>query len=241
VEAGHEVGEQEYKQYEQFAESEDYTANFDQTSHIQMMATHMIDALLPALAERHWSLGIATDDAPNLICSDMPVGVFPARGSDIGKPMSLFSPATVLSFPINRRLVALARYERRGDVQEVTAPGVRLINYWTISGARQVFSSAPDFSFMTPDGTICGKGELVALLRSAGRVNRPEGKKKRGHSLPRPCWRSPVRIRVTIQSRSAKWPTLHDRTAGAGGVLFRYEFDEICVVLSTFSKAFSLP
>jgi len=175
VEAGNQVGEQEYEEYKRIADSEDYTANFDQTSHVKMMATHMIDALLPALAQRHWSLGIATDDAPSFVSSDMPVGVFPARGADIGKPMTLLTPATVLSFPINRRLVALARYERRGNVQEVTAPGVRLINYWTIAGARQVFSSTSDFSFMTPDRAICGKGELVALLK------RNRGKRKRGH------------------------------------------------------------
>src|SRR5207253_2969527 len=105
----------------------------------------------PALAERSWSLGIATDDAPDFICSDMPVGVFAAKGADIGKPLTLLSRRTVLSFPINRHLVAFARYEKRGPVQMVLPPGVALTNYWTLSGALQVFSPAPEFSFMTPD------------------------------------------------------------------------------------------
>jgi hypothetical protein len=165
VETGHQVGDHEYAAYKSFADSDDYTVDLDQTSHIQMMVTHMMDELLPALAKRHWSLGIATDDAPDLICSDMPIGVFPAKGSDISKPLTLLSRGTVLSVPINRRLIALARYERRGDLQAVTAPGVRLMNYWTISGARQVFSPAPDFSFMTLDGRIYGKAQLAALLQ----------------------------------------------------------------------------
>jgi hypothetical protein len=164
-ESGREVGEQKYEEYKRFADSEDYTVDFDQTTHVQTMATHMIDALLPALAERHWSLGIAAEDAPDFVCSDMPVGVFPARSADIGRPMTLLSRDTVLSFPINRRLVALARYERCGDVQAVTAQGARLINYWSISGARQVFSPTPELSFVTPGGAICGKAELVALLQ----------------------------------------------------------------------------
>src|SRR5262249_17618234 len=85
MEAGRQVGEHEQQEYKRFADSEDYTVDFDQTSHVQVMATEMIDALLPALAERHWSLGIATDDAPDFVCSDMPVGVFSAKSADIGK------------------------------------------------------------------------------------------------------------------------------------------------------------
>jgi len=33
-------------------------------------------------------------------------------------------------------------------------------------------------------------------------------------------WRSPVRVRATLGSRSAKWAATHERTAHAGGALF---------------------
>jgi hypothetical protein len=165
VAAGHQLRNVQHEVYKRFAESEGYSVNLDQTTHVQMMVTQLIDALLPALAERHWSLGIADDDVPDFVCSDMPVGVFPVRGADIGKPINLLSRETMLSFPINRRLVALARYNKRSPVQVVTAPGVRLFNYWTISSARQVFSPSPDFSLMTPPGDVWGKAELLEFLR----------------------------------------------------------------------------
>jgi len=163
--AGHHVGEDEHEKYRQVAESENYAADLDQTSHMRMMTKEMMDALLPALAERTWSLGMATDDAPDFICSDMPVGVFPAKGADIGKRVSLLSRDTVLSFPINRRLIALARYEMRSPVQVVTPPGVALINHWTLSDARQIFSPAPEFGFMTPGGRMMRKADLLELHR----------------------------------------------------------------------------
>lgn len=163
--AGHHIREDEHEEYKRFAESENFTADLDQTSHMRMMTKEMMDALLPALAERSWSLGISTDDAPDLVCSDMPVRIFPAKGADIGKPINILSRDSVLSFPINRRLIALARYEKRSPVQVVIPRGVALMNYWTLSDARQIFSPAPEFSFMTPDGRMMRKSDLVEFHR----------------------------------------------------------------------------
>jgi hypothetical protein len=158
--AGHQIRNDEYEEYKHFAESENYSANLDQTSHVQMMVKQMMDALLPALAERSWALGIASDDAPDFICSDVPVGVWPTNGADVGKPISVRSRNTVLSFPISRCLVAIARYERQEPVRVVIPRGVCLFNTWTLSEARQIFAPAPDFSYLAPDGTIGGKADL---------------------------------------------------------------------------------
>ena len=165
ISGGHHIGEDEHEEYKRFVENEDYAVDLDQTSHMRMMTKEMMDSLLPALAERIWSLGIATDDATDFVCSDMPVGVFPAKGSDIGKPINLLSRDTVLTLPINRRLIAIARYEHRSPVQLVIPKGVALINFWTLSDARQIFSPAPDFSFMTPDGKLLSKAGLLEFHR----------------------------------------------------------------------------
>src|ERR1700687_4590911 len=56
--AGHEVADDQYEEFKRLAYREDYSVDFDQTTHVQIMVTQMIDALLPALAERSWALGV---------------------------------------------------------------------------------------------------------------------------------------------------------------------------------------
>jgi hypothetical protein len=158
--AGHAVADDEFEKFQRVANGEDYSVDFDQTTHVQVMAKDMIDALLPALAERTWALGIATPDAPDFICSDVPVGVWPARGADWGKPTTLTSPNTVLSMPVSRRLIAMARYDAQNPLRVVTPPGVALCNTWTLSGAKQIFSATPDFAFLKPNGGVGGRADL---------------------------------------------------------------------------------
>jgi len=163
--AGHKIADDEYEEFKRVASSEDYTADFDQTTHVQMMVKQMMDALLPDLAKRNWSLGIAADEAPDLICSDFPVGVWPAKSAELAKPITLQSPNTVLSFPITRRLIAIARYERQCPVLGIIPQGIAMFNTWTLFQARQVFSPAPDFTYRRFDGTIGGKADLLEFHR----------------------------------------------------------------------------
>jgi hypothetical protein len=126
--------DKDFERYEQFALGEDYSADLDQTSHVQMMV-EMIDPLLPALAARHWSIGIAAEHAPDLICSDFPVSAWPTKDADMSKPLSLNSPHTLLSFPITRRLIALAAFEPQTPIVEVRERGIALFNTITVTGA----------------------------------------------------------------------------------------------------------
>lgn len=142
---GHGIPDSEYESYKEFAESERYSADFDQTSHVRVMTRELMDTLQEGLAGRQWSLGVAMDDAPDFICSDAPVAVWPAKGADLGKPITFTSPETVLSMPITRRLVTISRYESRGPVQVVTREGVLIINTWTLSNATRAYSSSPEF------------------------------------------------------------------------------------------------
>jgi hypothetical protein len=154
------VPDGEYDAFKSLAINGEYNVDLDHTTHVQMMVKQMMDALLPPLAERSWSLGIAEDDAPDLVCSDVPVSVWPTREADLAQPVTLLTRNTVLSFPITRRLIAIARYERRGAVLRVIPRGVAMFNTWTLSAARQVISTEPDFAYLGPDGTVCGKAEL---------------------------------------------------------------------------------
>jgi hypothetical protein len=163
--AGHPVPDEEYEKYKRFADSEDYTVDLDQTTHVQMMATHMIDSVLPPLAKRTWSLAVAAPNAPDLICSDCPVALWPSKCADMDKPITLLSPDTVLSFPITRRLVAIGRYERQKRILGIKPQGIALCNTWTLSGARQVFYPEPDFTYLKLEGNFGHKADLLKLYR----------------------------------------------------------------------------
>jgi hypothetical protein len=157
---GQQINDGEYEHFRRLAFSEDYSVDLDQTTHVQMMVKQLMDVLLPALAERNWSLGIAVDEALDFICSDVPVSVWPAVGVDPSSPITVLTRNTVLTFPITRRLIAIARYEGIKPVLGVKAEGVAMFNRWTLSEARQLFSPGPDFAYLRLDGTIGGKADL---------------------------------------------------------------------------------
>lgn len=165
---GRKVSDDEYEGFRRFAFSDNYTVNLDQTSQVQMMV-HAVDPMLPLLAMRHWSLGVADESAPDFICSDAPVSLQPMKGSDKAAQISLDSPNTLLCFPITRRLVALATYERRSPILGVNDQGVAGFNAMTLTGARQLFSSDPDFTYLGHDKSILRKHDLIRLLRARGR------------------------------------------------------------------------
>jgi len=166
AQVGRQVADQEYEEYRRFAESEDYEVNLDQTTHVRIMAVEMMDAMLAELASRHWSLGIAAPGAPDFITSSAPLTVWPSRGFDLTQPITPRSPNTVLSFPLTKRLVALARHEPRPPVLGIEGPGVALCNTWTLSNATHVFSPERDFAFMMlPGRRIGGKAELLEHYR----------------------------------------------------------------------------
>jgi hypothetical protein len=158
---GQHIDDGEYENYKRLVFSEDYTIDLDQTTHVQMMVKQLIDALLPPLAERNWALGIAADDAPDFICSDAPVSVWPAEGADPSGQITLLTRKTVLTFPLTRRLAAIARYEGIKPVLGVKPEGVALFNTWTLSEARQLFCPGPDFSYLRSDRTTGSRADLV--------------------------------------------------------------------------------
>jgi Protein of unknown function (DUF4238) len=164
-EQGHRVSDDEYEKYRQLAMSEDYFADLDQTSHVQMMVP-MVGPLLATLAERNWSLGIANGDALDLICSDVPLSAWPTKGADLSQPFTISSPKTLITFPITRRLIALGHWERRASVLGVNPQGVAAFNTMTLSAAAQVFSSSPEFTYLAHDKAIRRTGDLVEFLRN---------------------------------------------------------------------------
>jgi hypothetical protein len=184
---GRQVPDQEYEEYRRFAESEDYEINLDQTTHVRTMVMELMDAILAELAHRHWSLGIAAPGAPDFITSSTPLAVYPGRGFDLTQPITPRSPNTILSFPLTKRLVALARHEPRPPVLGIEGPGVALCNTWTLSNANYVFSPEEDGAAASRELLFYEKLRRAVILWPLGqRLNHEEmwkGKNYGGHAL----------------------------------------------------------
>ncbi|OWK35218.1 DUF4238 domain-containing protein [Fimbriiglobus ruber] len=166
---GHVVPDSEFENFKRLALSEEYTVDLDQTTHVQIMVKQMIDELLPVLNERYWTLGVLAPDAPDLLCSDAPVSVWPTKDTDPTKRLTVATPGTVLTFPLTRRLIAIARYERQPPILGVKPEGAALFNRWTCFGARQVISATPNFTFLNTNGVMADKAKLLSMVGAAKR------------------------------------------------------------------------
>ncbi len=164
IERGTQVCEEDREHYRQFVSDGDYSVAIDQTWHVKMMID-MVNELLPYLADRHWTLGVVADNAPDLICSDFPVGIMPLKAVNPSAPMTRINPNTLLTFPLTRRLIVLAASEPRPPVVGVHEGGVAGFNAITVTGAKYVLSGRPDFFYLDSGKTLRQKSDLLRFLQ----------------------------------------------------------------------------
>jgi hypothetical protein len=135
------------------------------------LVTTMLDTakcLFPLLARRNWTLVVARDCAGDFISSDNPVSlhwsVLPPTGLD---PAYGFRNTTVC-VPLNRRMVALGRFEESPRRLEADNAMVSRINTYTLIFARRfVFSAQPEFECMRPDGSTARGTEWPVSVRAS--------------------------------------------------------------------------
>jgi hypothetical protein len=164
----------ELQQIREFGISQDYTVDMEQTYYVLQMQ-ELVGALLPELAKRNWSLGISASDAPDFVCSDVPLKVRPLQGVQISDSRDLRNPNTLLSFPINRRMIAIARFEPIPPLLTISKGGVAILNSSTISEARHVFSAEQNFVYMAAGKQIAETSDLLQSLKGrAGRYSNLE-------------------------------------------------------------------
>jgi hypothetical protein len=149
---GHQVG----------ATTDDFEA-FDQTWHVQQMVRLAI-GLAPLLSLRHWNLWIAEDQAPDLICSDSPVvptSAIPTSG--------LHSPGfrtsnTVVSVPLGKRVALVSMLDVDVGPRMLGRNEVAQLNSATGMYAGQLYCPAADFVWLTRDGRVGGRDDLLQAL-----------------------------------------------------------------------------
>jgi len=130
-----------------------------QAEHLRNMIT-FAKAAIPMLGARRWVLLIAAEQQ-HFITSDSPVVVSwsdPERAVTFNNAPSLGTQQTDLTFPLTKRLALLSRLEEGPfGVAHVDANVVANLNSRRLLYAdRFIYSTRPDFVWLTRDGRIAG-------------------------------------------------------------------------------------
>ena len=111
----------------------------DRKWYMKALLEHMILAY-QMFSKRRWVIQSIPDDLPDLICSDNPVGIM-AFKPVMGLPW--MDPSVVITFPLNRRTVALGiamPYKFTVDQRLVGT-----VNKITVSNVTQIYASEPRY------------------------------------------------------------------------------------------------
>jgi len=162
---GHEMPDEEFDKLVQFGQSGEYTVDYEQTWHVQQMI-QMAATLAPILSLRKWRIWVADESAPDLICSDSPVA--PTWAVPMPGPMSpaFETPNTLVSVPLNRRMVLISMIEEELPQTQLDRKGVAAVNSMTAKYANQLYSPEPDFVWVMKDGEV---GDAANLLDALGK------------------------------------------------------------------------
>jgi len=164
LESGVQQSDEEAEQMRQFILSGEYDVDLDQTSHVQKIV-ELVNATLPLLAQRRWSLGIAAPGVPDFVCSDAPVSGAPTDRFGPGDEMHLANQHILLSMPLTRRAMLWGSYEERPSMFFVNEFGVLSMNSMTIAEARYIFFGGDDFAYLGSDKKLKRRADLEESLQ----------------------------------------------------------------------------
>jgi hypothetical protein len=162
---GLEFSEQRFEDMRAVVQADDYSIDLDQTAQVMLTFEASI-AFATHLAERHWTLAILDEGAPDLICSDRLVSLVPPANVPLKKVPHVKDRNTMLMMPVTRRIVACGTYVRAKPPRTTGTFQVAALNSYTAQGARYLFHAGPDLTILAPDrATIWGKAEALRHLR----------------------------------------------------------------------------
>jgi hypothetical protein len=141
----------------------------------------VIDAILPTLIERKWSVVFCPPAIGDFICSYNPVSL---HWATLEKRPEIFnSPGygmidTEISIPLSSRVMLLGRFD---DFQPPSGvvPNKRnlaILNSFTgIESSRFIYSRKNDFYWYTKDGQVANVEDFKRLIKANNQAIRKEG------------------------------------------------------------------
>lgn len=166
-EAGEVVDESiSYEELKRFHDEKRYTIEIANFRNIKLEMAG-INAILPTLANRKWTLVVANEKSGYFIGSDRPVTLIwtSPKLQDSFCPPGYGMKRTEIVFPVMKELALVGTFEGEDRVIDANKKSVALLNSRILSLAdKQVFSSEPTFQFMACDNSIYEASELKRFL-----------------------------------------------------------------------------
>jgi len=149
----------------EFVNSDSYRISYgrdeqDRTWDVQTMLRMSI-VLIPVLAERYWSLWLVSDNGPDLVCSDSPVYLGWTKQVSGLYPPGFGVPQTIVTVPLSRRVALVGMFEPLPKRRDIGEAEVARLNLSTVMYGSVVYSAEPDFVWLTSDGKIGNKQDLL--------------------------------------------------------------------------------
>jgi hypothetical protein len=122
----------------------------------------MMDAILPYLVTRRWSILVPEDDAGYFICSDRPVTLVWSTDDRQRIPPGFGMRDTQVTMPLTKTIALLGEFQGTPKTAKIGRLGVAGLNSRTAMYAeRCLYATADDFPWVHKDGSIRGAKELL--------------------------------------------------------------------------------
>ena len=155
-----------YEELKEFYDSKEYKIDLTTEHHIRN-EMNQVDAILPCLSGRNWTLIKSTDESGPFITTDKPVSLtwddpetIPAfyRASP-GFGMS----GTQLYFPVSKDMALLGEFDGEDKVVDGTKKLVAILNTGMLHSVyKQIYSPKISFSFYSKSGDILNGNKIIS-------------------------------------------------------------------------------
>lgn len=140
-----------YDEMKEFIEEERYEIKFREGYHATL-EFYGVDAVLPYMWDRGWTLCVAQKDEGHFICSDRPVAI---KSTKPGVEYLGFGMKyTDVTIPLSKTLALSGKFEQEeNSILKATQPLISAFNGHACEMAdRQVYASSKDFWFLNSRG-----------------------------------------------------------------------------------------
>lgn len=150
-----------YEYMKKFVEEQRYEIKYTHGYHASL-EFQGVDAILPYMWERGWTLCVPYENEGHFICSDRPVAIRPTKPGV--RYLGFGMKYTDVTVPLSKNMALTGRFEQEGNtILKSSEPLINAFNGHTCEMAdKQIYASSEEFYFLTLEG---GKKHSSDLLK----------------------------------------------------------------------------
>jgi hypothetical protein len=142
-----------------------YSIIFDNHTHLNNMMISL-DAIIPLLIDRKWSVLLADDKIGNFICSDSPVNLHWTKPQKTFWGPGFGLKGTDVTVPLSKNVLLLGRFEEELPTQYLSQRSIAIMNSYTaLDSQRYLYSCNKDFIWYMKNNRVGNTNDLVKMIK----------------------------------------------------------------------------